>query len=181
MSDDGDVELVAAPELRLALAVALPSPVAERSLASISVESMLRWITMRSLNIFPANLARRSSAIFEKELEDGKAARRLSSVAAPSVPCRNLPQFKRLRDAHEQLLLLVEFPDLVFDEVEERWLYRQPMVGKSFAHAIFGLVFHACIISYILQKNNDICKIIAISPTPENVKTPLAECLPKMI
>ena len=267
---DGDVELVAAPELRLALAVALASPVAERwkkghvcvevsvflkservVVFRVRVDLRLDRGGFRGIGFFvlrrrafpgvdfggvdaavdhdavfeylpgeprekvvghlvdgkvgerprhrrfrrnvrlglpsaksaqrrrPAHFAERilclrpvPDVLHEKEFEDGKAARRLSSVAAPSVPCRNLPQFKRLRNADKQLLLLVEFPDLVFDEVEERWLYRQPMVGKSFAHAIFGLVFHACIISYILQKCNGNRKIIAITTPPRKCQKP---------
>ena len=46
------------------------------------------------------------------------------------------------------------------------------MAGKSFAHVVSALVFHAGIIPYILQKINCKCRINAIT-TPENIRTPL--------
>ena len=268
---DGDVELVAAPELRLALAVALASPVAERreerkvrvkapvllerervEVLRVRVDLGLDRGALRCLGLFvlrrgafagvyfggvdaaveydaaleylprelrekvvghlverevgerprhrrfrrnvrlclpsaqtaqrrrPAHFAKCvlclrpvPDVLHEKKLEDRETARRLSSVAAPSVSYRDLPQLERLRDADEQPLLLVEFPDLVLDEVEERRLYRQPMAGKSFAHVISVPVFHADIIPYILQKSNSRCKIIAITLPPDMSNAPL--------
>ena len=70
--------------------------------------------------------------LHHEHLEHRKPARRLPSVAAPSVPPRDAAKFHGLRYADEKPLVVVKFPHLVLKEVEEAGLYCQPVACEMF-------------------------------------------------